>query len=95
MPSLFKLLGYKVYFWSNEGQPLEPVHVHISKSNPSANATKFWVYSDGTVHLASNGSKLSSKEIRNLERALQAHFDEIVFQWENYFRVIAIFKDQL
>ncbi|WP_423806022.1 DUF4160 domain-containing protein, partial [Phascolarctobacterium succinatutens] len=28
MPNLFIILGYKVYFWSNEND--EPIHVHIS-----------------------------------------------------------------
>ena len=31
MPQLMTLFGYKVYFWSNENNPLEPIHVHISK----------------------------------------------------------------
>ncbi len=29
MPQIFKVAGYLVYFWSNEGVPLEPIHVHI------------------------------------------------------------------
>lgn len=27
MPKCFSYLGYVIYFWSNEGYPLEPVHV--------------------------------------------------------------------
>ncbi len=29
MPNLFTVSGYKIYFWSDEGD--EPIHVHISK----------------------------------------------------------------
>ena len=29
MPQVFKLGSYWVYFWTNEGKPLEPIHVHI------------------------------------------------------------------
>ena len=29
MPQLFKIGNYWVYFWSNEGIPVEPVHVHV------------------------------------------------------------------
>lgn len=39
MPQVFKIGSYWVYFWSNESEPLEPVHVHVSQGAPSANAT--------------------------------------------------------
>lgn len=31
VPSLFRLFGYVIFFWSNEGAPLEPVHVHVAR----------------------------------------------------------------
>ena len=31
MPQIFKIGSFWVYFWSNEGVPLEPVHVHVSE----------------------------------------------------------------
>ena len=34
MPQVFKIAGYTVYFWVNENDPLEPVHVHIAKGVP-------------------------------------------------------------
>lgn len=43
MPQLFRIGPYIVYFWSNEGIPQEPVHVHIVDGKPTANATKFWI----------------------------------------------------
>jgi len=30
MPQVFKIGSYLVYFWMDEGKPLEPVHVHVS-----------------------------------------------------------------
>lgn len=29
MPQILRIGPYSIYFWSNEGDPLEPVHVHI------------------------------------------------------------------
>ena len=30
MPQVFKVGAYWVYFWANEGEPIEPIHVsHI------------------------------------------------------------------
>lgn len=40
MPQIFKVAGYVIYFWANENDPLEPVHIHIAKGIPHANATK-------------------------------------------------------
>lgn len=31
MPQVFKIGPYWVYFWANESDPLEPVHVHVSE----------------------------------------------------------------
>jgi len=45
MPQVFRVGSYWVYFWSNENDPLEPVHVHISKGKPVKNATKIWITS--------------------------------------------------
>lgn len=43
MPQVFKIGSYWVYFWSDENEPLEPVHVHIAKGSPVKNATKVWI----------------------------------------------------
>lgn len=34
MPQVFKVGAYWVYFWANEGEPIEPIHVHISEESP-------------------------------------------------------------
>ena len=43
MPQVFKIGSYWVYFWANENDPLEPIHVHVSQGAPSSNATKIWI----------------------------------------------------
>ena len=56
MPRVFRIGPYTVYFWANEGDPLEPVHVHISEGIPSANATKVWITRAGKCYLCNNNS---------------------------------------
>lgn len=34
MPQILRIGPYSIYFWSNENEPLEPVHVHISEGLP-------------------------------------------------------------
>lgn len=38
MPQIFRIGSYIVYFWSNENDPLEPIHVHIAEGRASAKA---------------------------------------------------------
>ena len=40
MPQIFRVGPYSIYFWSNENNPLEPIHVHIAEGKATANATK-------------------------------------------------------
>lgn len=40
MPQVFKIGSYWVYFGANEGEPIEPIHVHVAEGSPQANATK-------------------------------------------------------
>ena len=46
MPQIFRVGPYSIYFWSNENNPLEPIHVHIAEGKATANATKVWKYID-------------------------------------------------
>ena len=39
MPQVFKVGSYWVYFWANENEPLEPIHVHVAQGAPNSNAT--------------------------------------------------------
>lgn len=47
MPQIFKIGSYWVFFWANESDPLEPIHVHVCEGVPNANATKIWITKAG------------------------------------------------
>lgn len=57
----FRIGPYIVYFWSNENEPLEPVHVHIAEGRATSNATKVWITSTGKALLSHNSSKYQPK----------------------------------
>ena len=51
MPVIFRHAGFKFFFYSNEGMPREPTHVHVERDDLEA---KFWMlpvvrvaYNDG------------------------------------------------
>ena len=40
MPTVFRERGFKFFFYSNEGSPREPAHIHVEKDSAEA---KFWL----------------------------------------------------
>ena len=72
MPQVFRAGPYWVYFWSNEGDPIEPVHVHVSQGAPVPNATKFWITSTGKCLLANNASGINRRVLVNIGRIIEA-----------------------
>ena len=83
LPKLFELLGYSIYFWSNENN--EPVHIHISKGMATANSTKMWILESGSVLLENNKSKIPSKDLKKLMKVVQLHSNEICAKWRTAF----------
>jgi hypothetical protein len=41
MPVVFRYKGFRFFFYSNEGDPREPLHVHVRGSEGEA---KFWLH---------------------------------------------------
>ena len=56
MPQIFKIGSYWVYFWINENEHLEPVHIHIAEGKPVPNATKVWITKDGKCSIANSSN---------------------------------------
>ena len=85
MPQIFKVGSYLIYFWSNEGDPIEPVHVHISEGVPTQNATKIWLTRTGGCLLANNNSKIPQRQLRIMMQIIEARQKEVMEQWFSYF----------
>ena len=49
MPKVFEWNGYRFHFFADEGDPREPVHIHVRKGRDNA---KFWLHPE--VAVASN-----------------------------------------
>ena len=88
MPQIFRIGPYLVYFWANENDPLEPVHVHISEGRATENATKVWITSTGKCLLCHNKSKIPDKVLNRLLRAIEANHDVIITKWIDLFEEI-------
>ena len=88
MPQLLRVGPYVIYFWSNETDPLEPVHVHIVEGRPTRDATKVWITSTGKALLCHNKSKIPERVLNRLLRIVEANKDEFVQAWLDHFREI-------
>ena len=82
MPQVFVILGYIVYFWSNEND--EPIHVHVRKGSPQKDATKVWITEDGPV-LEHNKSKIPKKDLKRILAWIAMNDELIIKKWQFHF----------
>ena len=85
MPTLFEMYGYKIYFWSNEGN--EPVHVHVAKGSQTANATKIWLPPESNPVVANNDSQIPKKDLNRILKYISQNRAEIIARWYDYFKI--------
>lgn len=78
MPQILRVGPYSVYFWPNEGEPLEPIHVHISEGRATSAATKLWITSTGKVILGNNNSQIPDEVLKRLTRLVEANSARIM-----------------
>ena len=77
MPQIFKIGSYWVFFWANESDPLEPIHVHVCEGAPNANATKIWITKAGKCYLCHNNSRIPERTLRNIMKIIEARSAEV------------------
>ena len=82
--ALIDFLGYAIYFWLNENEPLEPVHVHVAKGKPTPNATKVWITRSG-VRLEHNNSKIPRNELKEILNFINENKDTVIVEWATRF----------
>ena len=91
MPQILRIGPYIVYFWSNEGEPLEPVHVHIAEGKATQNSTKLWVTKSGKIILCDNSGQIPERVLHRMIRVLEGNIDYIIERWLDHFGEIRYF----
>jgi len=79
MPVLLRYKGYKFFFFANEGEPPEPIHVHIRKGSTRA---KIWLQPELK---AACSTGVPAQELRELVRIAGRHRDLLIKKWEDFF----------
>lgn len=80
MPVIFRYRVFKFFFYSNEGPPREPVHIHVEKDDAEA---KFWLLPE--VRVAYNDG-YDARTLRELLEIVEANKDRIERAWDEFFR---------
>ncbi len=81
MPTVFRYKGYRFFFYSNEGDPLEPIHIHVLHGVSTA---KFWLVPE--VSLAESYA-MNSAELRELMRVAAENKELIERYWNEHFNL--------
>ena len=79
MPELLRYRGFKFFFYSREGLPLEPPHVHVAKAGSEA---KFWLTPQ--VRLADR-RRMDQRTLNMLKSIVETHRDEFEDRWNEFF----------
>ena len=80
MPVIFRYRGFKFFFYSNEGTPREPAHIHVEKDDVEA---KFWLIPE--VRVAYNDG-YDARTLREVLEIVEASKDRIERAWNEFFR---------
>ena len=79
MPSILIENGYRFFFFSNEGNPLEPCHIHVRKHGALA---KYWI---GEQVMLADNIGFSAKELREIESIIISNTNLIKEAWNGFF----------
>tara|TARA_Y100000815_G_scaffold144666_1_gene130941 strand:- start:239 stop:481 length:243 start_codon:yes stop_codon:yes gene_type:complete len=79
LPTVFRQDGWRFFFYSNEGDPREAVHIHVLREAAEA---KFWLY---PVVAPAYNHGLSARELRIVSTIVMERREEIEEAWHAHF----------
>jgi Domain of unknown function (DUF4160) len=79
MPVVFREVGYTFYFYSDEGDPREPLHIHVRGKGCDA---KIWVQPDVAVQTSYG---LNAHELAKIVRMVERKAKLIESVWHEHF----------
>ena len=78
MPVVLRVGAYRLFFYSNEGDPLEPVHIHVRRDRAIA---KLWLNPVEIVDCIG----FNMREQGEIIRIVRDHQRLIEDSWHDYF----------
>ena len=81
MPTVLMIFGWRIFFYSNEGN--EPIHVHAQKAEMEC---KYWLISETFEIVEEYNFNMKPSDKREIRKIIFAHFEVIIQQWNLYFK---------
>ncbi|WP_110297644.1 DUF4160 domain-containing protein [Blastomonas natatoria] len=79
MPTVLRERGFRLFFYSDEGSPLEPCHVHVTKGDGEA---EFWLGDE--VAVAFNHC-MNRRDLAMAMMIVRANRSALERAWHGYF----------
>jgi len=79
MPVVFRRRGLSYFFYSNEGQPPEPPHIHIRGGGRDA---KIWLEPEVSI---AESYGFNPRELSNILRVVMENRDLLLREWHDRF----------
>ncbi len=79
MPVVFRDAGLRYYFFSNEGAPREPPHVHVKSSGRDA---KIWLEPEPSL---AESFGFNSRELARILQVVAENRPRILRAWHEHF----------
>lgn len=79
MPVVLRIGNFRFLFYSNEGNPREPAHIHVRDGRDEA---KFWLRPD--VLMAYNDG-FDARTLNRLQRLVEENRELFERAWNDYF----------
>ncbi len=81
MPVILRIDNFSFLFFSNEGNPLEPCHIHVRRNTDLA---KFWLI---PVVLLADNYGFSSQELNRIKKIVTENRELFIQKWNEYFNL--------
>jgi hypothetical protein len=79
MPVILRHRGYRFFFFSNEGEPPEPPHIHVRRGEAVA---KFWIFPQVSLE---ESYGMSPSELRELAGFIENNKEFVRRRWDESF----------
>lgn len=79
MPVILRFKGYRFFFYSNEGEPREPAHIHVRGVEGEA---KFWL-TPGVLLARNDG--FNARDLKELLGVVEENHTMLMEAWNDYF----------
>jgi hypothetical protein len=81
VPTILLILGWRLFFYSNEGN--EPIHVHCQKAEMEC---KYWLDRENYALLEAFSHNMNAVDRREIRKIIFEHFEYIEQQWDEFQR---------